>query len=129
MPEFQPSVRADGTLVIHPSDSRNNEFIFEDTIKAEHTISAVVSVDVSPSGELDYTGEAANTEIFNDQPNGKGEDVPVGKAVVAAPSGGVAGKNYDVTIVVTLQDADSNPAGNCTGVWLVKVRDGTEIDQ
>lgn len=117
------TVRAEQPIKIHPSDSEDLGFIFEDALPADVTITSVTSITVSPSTELAFTGEAANSATFNDRPNDQGNTVAVGKAVVAQPGGQVAGENYDVTIVVGLSNGRSK-----AGVWEVQCRDGSEDD-
>lgn len=129
MPILQPTVRFEDTLVIHPSDSINREFIFTNAIGATDVLAAVVSITVDPDGELTFSGASINTETFNDLPAGLGNTVAVGKAVLARPSGMVAGNDYEVTVVVQVDDADGNDIGNVTGVAKVKCRDGSESDQ
>lgn len=116
------TVRAEKPIKIHPSDSEDLGFIFEDALAEGDTISSA-TVSVEPSGELSFSGAAANAATFNDRPDDQGNTVPIGKAVVAQPSGQVAGKNYDVTVVATLSSGRAK-----AGVWDVQCRDGTEDD-
>lgn len=119
------TVRAEKPIVIHPSDSEDLGFIFEDAIPESETIDTVVSISVEPSGELSFSGEAANAAAYNDLPDDQGNSVPIGKAVLAQPTGQVAGTDYDVTVVVTLTPSGRQKAG----VWDVLCRDGKGDDE
>lgn len=111
------TVYATTPIVLHPSDTRPIAFVFEDTLAAGQTLSAIVgSPTVAPSGGLALAGATINATEFNDKPQNRGKTVPIGMAVLATPSGQVAGNNYTVTIVATI----ASGGGNVTGVFDVR---------
>lgn len=117
------TVRASAEIVIHPDDTEPLAFIFEDAIPGDATLTTPSIASISPSGELALAGAVVNTATFNDRPNDQGDEVPVGKAVFATPSGQVAGSVYKVTVKATLTGGTNS--GDKNGVWTVVCEDGT----
>ena len=111
------TVRAKKPIVIHSSDTEALAFIFEDAIPEAATLSSP-SVSVSPSGELAFSGEVANTATLNDLPDDQGRTVPIGKAILATPGSQVANSVYSVTVSATL-----STGGVKAGVWEVICKD------
>lgn len=128
------SVRAIEPFKKAPGDGRNWGFNFTKaiTLPANTTISSVSSVTVvhvPQSGET--TEDPVTLEVANQVPNSvtyeqeivrNGEvvgttTVAVGKAVKADVTGGTAGKNYDIRIVVQLSTGEP-----IEGIWPVYVR-------
>lgn len=112
------TVRAERTIVLHPNDTEPVAFIFEDAIPESATLSSPSVDSVSPSDELAFTGVQVNTSAFNDRPNNQGEEVPIGKAVLATPGSQVAGTQYEVTVSATL-----STGGVKAGCWTVLCED------
>lgn len=130
MPQITHTVRFDEPLVVHPGDSRPLRFNFTPALStATSILSSVVSIVLDPDTSLALGSAGINAEAFNDMPNGQGNTIAVGKAVVATPSGGVAGTDYDVTVTATEEDAEGNTVGDIVGVGTIKCRDGSERDQ
>jgi len=109
------SVRAT-PIVIIPGETAPLGFNFTDLlnrgVNPAATIQAVQAIDVLPIGELTFGTGQPNAAEFKDEFE---RTVAVNHGVTAAPSGAVAGKNYDVTVTVT--DSDGHTRKGVFPVW------------
>lgn len=84
-------------IVIHPDDGEPIGISLIDSLPKDAVVSSVTDVTVEPSTELSINNAQPNTVELYEEPNNKGRQVPIGKAVLGVPSGQVTGGEYTIT--------------------------------
>jgi len=109
------SVRAT-PIVIIPGETAPLGFNFTDLlsrgVNPAATVASVVSLTVTPAGELAFSNAQPNQTIFRDEFE---RPVAIAHGVTAIPGGAVAAKNYDVTVTIT--DSDGSIRKGIFPVW------------